>query len=402
MQVRRITAIVLIFVSFMGVNAQEADDLYCRGVANMAKGNYSDAVDFLTSALKLEPNNPLIYLKRGEAYYRSGLFGDALNDFIEANELDKGRADLWLSKTYARTGNDEKALYYLKEHLNSGHHLKEKIIKKDSAFDKLQYTEGWYVLWQENWYSGDEETEADVDYLVRKKQYMDALTLLDEKILDSENPHILFACRAKVYAELENYKGAVSDWDMAIENDRNRPDYYIERGKVYMKLGKYDDAADDFTRVLRGDPASFNLYIERANAYAGLKRYNLAIRDVENYLGYFENDRQAIALCGDLNYMSENYIEALKYYNRNLALDKSKPEYFKSRGKAYLKTGTYRFAINDLSMALDLDPLDGETYLLKGIALFESGDAEAACADWDKANKLGESRAVEYLLNYCD
>jgi tetratricopeptide (TPR) repeat protein len=402
MQVRRVTAIVLIFTALMGVNAQEADDLYCKGVANLTTGNYNGAIEFLTSALKLEPNNPLIYLKRGEAYYKSGLFDDALNDFLETNGLDKGSGNLWLARTYARTGNDEKALYYLKEHLNSGSHLKEKDIKKDSAFDKLQYTDGWYVLWQENWYSGDEEVEADVNYLVRKEQYMDALTLLDEKILDSENPHILYACRAKVYTELENYKGAVSDWDKAIENERNRPDYYIERGKVYMKLGKYDDAADDFTRVLRNDPASFELYIERANAYAQSKRYNLAIRDAENYLKYFENDQRAIALCGDLNYMSENYIEALKYYNRNLAMDKSKPEYFKSRGKAYLKTGTYRFAINDLSMALDLDPLDGETYLLKGIALYESGDTEAACSDWDRAKKLGEVRAIEYLLDYCD
>jgi tetratricopeptide (TPR) repeat protein len=399
--VRRIIAIVLFFAAFMGVDAQEADDLYCRGVANLVTDNYNGAIDFLTSALKLEPNNPLIYLKRGEAYYKSGLYGDALNDFLETNELDKGRADLWLSRTYAATGNDEKSLYYLREHLNSGHHLKEKIIKKDSAFDKLQYTEGWYVLWQENWYSGYEEVEADVDYLMRKEQYLDALTLLDEKILESENPHILYACRAKVYTELENFKGAVSDWDKAIANERNRPDYYIERGKIYMKLGKYDAAADDFTRVLRSDPAHFELYIERANAYARSKRYNLAIRDVENYLGYFENDQQAIALCGDLYYMSENYIEALKYYNRNLALDKSKSEYFKSRGKAYLKTGTYRFAINDLSMALDLDPLDGETYLLKGIALYESGEIEGACSDWNRAKKLGEARAIEYLLDYC-
>jgi tetratricopeptide (TPR) repeat protein len=402
MQVRRLAAIILAFTAFTGVYAQEADDLYCRGVAKLITGNYNEAIDFLTSALKLEPNNPLIYLKRGEAYFKSGLLGDALNDFNETNELDKNSGNLWLSRTYARIGNDEKSLYYLREYLGTAHHLKEKSIKKDSAFDKLQYTEGWYILWQENWHTGEEEVEAEVEYMIRKEQYLDALTLLNEKILESDNPYILYACRAKVYTELENYKGAVSDWDKAIEKERNNPEYYIERGNAYMKQGKYDAAADDFTRVLRSDPACFSIYIERANAYSRSGKYNLAIRDVENYLRYFENDQHAIALCGDLYYLSEDYIESLKYYNRNLALDKSKPEYFKSRGKAYLKTGTYRFAINDLSMALDLNPLDGETYLLKGIALFESGDTEGACSDWNRAKKLGEVRAVEYLLNYCD
>jgi tetratricopeptide (TPR) repeat protein len=402
MQVKKLAGIVALIIAFTGTNAQDPDDLYCRGVASLMTGNYSEAANFLTSAIKLEPNNALMYLKRGEAYYQSGLLDDALNDFLETDMLDKSKGSMGLARTYARLGNEEKSLFYLREHLNSGYHLKEKDIKKDSAFDKLQYTDGWYVLWQENWYTGEEEVESEVDYLLHKEQYLDALTLLDEKILKSENPHILYACRAKVYEELDNYKGAIADWDNAITHGGYIRDYYIERGKAYSRLGKYENAAGDFTKVLRNDPACFSLYIERANAYAQLKKYSLAIKDVETYLEYFDNDQNAIALCGDLYYLSGNYIEALKYYNRNLRLDKSKPEYYKARGKAYLKTGTYMFAINDLSMALDLYPNDGETYLLKGIALFESGDIEGACSDWNKARKFGEVKAVEYLLKYCD
>jgi len=401
MQVQKITGIILFIIVFMGSNAQETDDLYCKGVANLKTGNYYEAINFLTSAIKLEPNNSLLYLKRGEAYYQSNLLDNALNDFLETYTLDKNKANLWLSRTYARIGNEEKSLFYLREHLNSGYHLKEKYIKKDSAFDKLQYTDGWYVLWQENWYTGEEEIEDEVEYLLHKEKYLDALSLLDEKISESENPRTLYACRAKVYSKLNNYKGAVADWDNAIALERNIQDYYIERGKVYYKLGKFEDAAEDFTKVLRKDPAYFSLYIERAHAYAQSKKYSLAIRDVETYLGYFEDNQEAIALCGDLYYLDENYIEALKYYNRNLRLDKSKPEYYKARGKTYLKTRTYRFAINDLSMALDLFPNDGETYLLKGIALFESGDVEGACSDWNKARKYGETRAVEYLFKHC-
>ncbi len=364
-------------------------------------GNYETAVNYLTSAIISNQNNYLYYLKRGEAFYKSGMLEEALKDFEEVNRLDENTADLWLSKTYARLGNEERSLFYLRNHLGSESHLKEKVIKKDSAFDNLQYSDGWYNLWQEDWYTKEEKAEEEMEYLVKKGLYFDAIEALDEKIVVSEDPHGLYACRARVNMKLGNFRGAVTDWDNAIELERRIPDYYVQRGKTFLELGKSKDAIEDFSRVLRQDPAYFSLYLERAGAYAKLGEFNAAVRDVTTYLRYFENDQKAIALCGNLHYLNENYIEALKYFNRNLKLDDSKAEYYKDRGKTYLKTRTYQFAINDLSMALDLSPYDGETYLFKGIARFENGDTEGACSDWNKAKKYGELKAVEYLLEHC-
>lgn len=398
----KLISILLFLVIVPGVNAQNPDELYCKGIASLQSGNYDESINYLTSAIKYDPNNALLYLKRGEAYYKSGLLNDALTDFEETNILDENTADFWISKTYALLGDEEKSLIYLKKHLNSRYRIEEKTIKKDDAFNNLQYSDGWYNLWQEDWYTEEENTEEEIDYLMKKELFLDAIALLDEKISASEDPHKLYAYRARVNIKLGNFKGAVIDWEKAIAIERRIPDYYIERGKAYSGLGKFKNAVDDFTRVLRQDPAHFSLYLERANAYAQLKEFTPAIRDVVTYLKYFENDQDAIALCGDLHYRNENYIEALKYFNRNLKLDNTKAEYYKDRGKTYLKTRTYKFAINDLSMALDLSPYDGETYLFKGIARFDSGDKEGACSDWNKARKYGEMRAVEYLLEYCE
>ncbi len=364
-------------------------------------GNYETAVNYLTSAIISNQNNYLYYLKRGEAFYKSGMLEEALKDFEEVNRLDENAADFWLSKTYARLGKEERSLFYLRNHLGSESHLKEKVIKKDSAFDNLQYSDGWYNLWQEDWYTKEEKAEEEMEYLVKKGLYFDAIEALDEKIVVSEDPHGLYACRARVNMKLGNFKGAVTDWNNAIELERRNPDYYVQRGKTFLELGKSKDAIEDFSRVLRQDPASFSLYLERAGAFAKLGEFNAAVRDVTTYLRYFENDQKAIALCGNLHYLNENYIEALKYFNRNLKLDNSKAEYYKDRGKTYLKTRTYQFAINDLSMALDLSPYDGETWLFKGNARFESGDREGACSDWNKARNYGELKAVEYLLENC-
>lgn len=397
----KIIHILLVLVFIPVLNAQEPDDLYCKGAAFISMGRYEEAISYLSEAIRLSPNNHRLYLKRGRAYYNSDKLDDAVNDFLETNRLSENRADLWLSKTYARLGDNENSINYLKNHLKSRYREKEKIIKKDDAFNDLQYTNEWYLLWQENWYTPEEAIVKEVDYLVKKELYLDALALIQEKLPESKNPYRLYACRARINKKLNNYKGAMEDWNKAISAENRIPAYFIERGKVYVKLGKYKDAADDFSRALRQDPADFPVYIQRAKAYAGLQEYKPAIIDVTTYLTYFENDQDAIQLCGNLNFKNENYIEALKYFNINLDKDKSKPEYYKDRGKTYLKTRTYKYAINDFSMALDLSPKDGETWLLKGMARFDTGDREGACSDWNEAGKNGEPRAVEYLLKHC-
>ncbi len=391
--------LVLLYVP--ALNAQDPEDLCCKAEACIQTGRYDEAINFLTEAIKLKPNTPRLYLKRGKAYYFTDKLDNALSDFHETNNLSDDLADLWLSKTYARLGNTEKAIFYLRDHLKSRYRQKEKVIKKDDAFNALQYTNEWYLFWEENWYTPEEDAEKEIDYLVKKGLYLDALALLEEKIPESKEAHRLYSCRARINKKLNNFKGALEDWNNAISTEKRIPRYFIERGEISLEMGRFRDAIEDFSRALREDPSNFPVYLKRSNAYAGLKEYKLAIADVNTYLRYIEDDQEAIELCGNLNFKNENYIEALKYFNKNLSKDKSNAEYYKDRGKTYLKTRTYTYAINDFSMALDLSPMDGEAYFLKGIACFETGDREGACFNWTQAKRNGESGAVDYLHKYC-
>ena len=279
--------------------------------------------------------------------------------------------------------------------------LPDKEIKRDEAYDQLQLTDGWFQLWQDVTYAGEASLEDDILYLINNEKYVDAIALIDKKTENSENPGILYRYRAEIEGLQGNYKASAMDWTELI--NRNKNDYlaYKERGKAYLKAEKFAESVSDFSKALRLEPADFELYILKARAEKGLKDYSSAEEELLIYLDYFPEDKASIQFLGELYYEEGNYVGALKAFNKNLLLDNSNAVYYKARGKTYLKTRMYKYAIEDLSMSLDLNAEDGETYYYKAMARYYSGDRPGACADWKEAATRGEARAVRELIDNC-
>ena len=383
------------------LSAQSPDLYYVKGMAEFIKGNIDDAILSLNDAIDHNNSDERYYLNRADAYLKQGKFTQALEDFEEANSILPGCGNLGIARTYAATGDTEKAFQYLTNHLRSNFRLPELVLTKDPALDPLKETDEWLALWQQEWYDDFDKAKAEVEYLLRKKTPETTLEYLNPLMPAFQNKAEYFALRAGVYMLEENYAAAVADYSMALSLDKNDPGCYLNRGIAFLRSEKFRNAVEDLSRGLRLEPASFAFYPERARAYAGLSDYKSAIGDAEFYLRYFSEDQQAISLCGELNYQKEDYINALKYFNWNLKSDPNNADYYKARGKTYLKTKTYTYAINDLSMALDLKPDDGETYFFIGLAQYKTGDKEGACSNLQKAQRFGNTLALKYSIEYC-
>ncbi|MBN2611588.1 MAG: tetratricopeptide repeat protein [Bacteroidales bacterium] len=383
------------------VIAQRSKEYYMTAAAMLNSGKTDSASLMLDAAIAREPDNFTFYLKKGEVEYLRGNITEALRNFEIVNSIKTGYADLWLAKSYAFADKDSMAIAYLKSHLQSDYRVREKIIKTDAAFNRLQLSEEWFRVWQENWYTEEDLLEEDINFMLKNDQYLDALALIDSKRPGSKNPGPLYRYKAQIAGDMGNYKAAAMDWTEFLNYNSDNPEALKERGNAYLNTGKFKESAEDFSRLLRIEPASFDVYILRAKAYQGQKNYNDAIKDLNLFLSYFPNDEAAIFFCGQLNYENGNYVEALRFFNRNLRIDNSKPDYFKARGKAYYQTKMYKYAIEDLSMSLDLNPNDGEVYYYKGFARYYSGDSTGACADWKIAARLGDKKAVEQIIKNC-
>ena len=62
---------------------------------------------------------------------------------------------------------------------------------------------------------------------------------------------------------------------------------------------------------------------------------------------------------------------------------------------------TLNQAIDDYSMALDLNPNNPDIYFNRGIARLKLNDASNACYDFKKAFNMGKKEALEYLQRHC-
>jgi tetratricopeptide (TPR) repeat protein len=390
-----------ILLLFPVIAVAQEPDLYFRGLSKMELENYPEAITYFSEAISEGTIKSEIYLNRARCFYESGEFNSAINDLLVAEKLKKYSGSYELARIYALTGKKDSAIFYLERHLSSSYKLPASSIKLDTAFTSLEDSRLWKDLWSKEWYNDFELLHAEIKYLIKSKQYIDALDLIDQNLTEYAHRPQIYAARGEIFIALENYHSAVTAYSHAIELTKTHTEYYIQRGTAYSKLGKYDSALDDMKRAINLEPENFSLYIELSRLYDQLKTYDKSLKEIYFYLELFPEDDHAIYQCGQIYYDQGSYLKALEWFNKCLKINKSEAEYFAARGNTYLQTKTYKYAIRDYGMSLDLDPDNPEVYLNKGLARLSLDDKKGACSDWQKAVRYGSAEARELLNIHC-
>jgi tetratricopeptide (TPR) repeat protein len=143
--------------------ALKADRNYANADANLGvvyyqDKNYGKAIKFYDKAIALQPDTAVFYNNRGAAYFNKKQFEKANLDYAKALELDpdifenSGRAGIQaqlpspedrarysyvLAKLYAKAGENERSLHYLKKAMEDGY-KDIKNVYKDSEFSALR------------------------------------------------------------------------------------------------------------------------------------------------------------------------------------------------------------------------------------------------------------------------
>jgi Tfp pilus assembly protein PilF len=215
-----------------------------RGLAYLAKGDRDRAVQDLTAAIALDPNNALAYNDRGAVWREKGDPDRAIADFTRAIEIE------------ALPHSDLPGIGHVNIHANRGLAWRTKgdlgraladfdaAIKLDPADAALHEMRARIFMERHE----DARALPDLDAVIR----LDPSRAFD------------FAARGTIryrqyalespWIEQRDLDGAISDLTQAVTLDPNRADAYYTRGIAFVMDGKRDLAAADFARAARLDP----------------------------------------------------------------------------------------------------------------------------------------------------
>jgi len=236
-------------------NANIADSCLQSGRDNYKKGNYYDAIDDLTKAIKLrEKANPNDYHWRGNANFQCEKYDKAIDDLTKAIVLreNANAADYyWRGRAY----------YQNKDYSSAIDDFTEVIVLSEKADPVDYYWRGWSNY--------------------RKNNYDAAIADLTEAIGLRKNPDD-YQTRGYAYLDKGDYGAAIADFTKAAEL-RTKPsvnDYYW-RGQAYLKKGDKNAARKDFEKVLEIDP-------NHSNAKEALRKKKKPSK-LKNILGEFKD-----------------------------------------------------------------------------------------------------------------
>jgi tetratricopeptide (TPR) repeat protein len=111
-------------------------------------------------------------------------------------------------------------------------------------------------------------------------KFEDVITLLTDKVLETQKEAELYLWRGNTWYYKEDYDNAIADYDKVIEINPNFTDVYYNRGLAWFAKKEYDKAIEDYTKVIDLKPDYADVYYtDRGNAWMAKKKYDNAIAD---------------------------------------------------------------------------------------------------------------------------
>ena len=154
--------------------------------------------------------------------------------------------------------------------------------------------------------------------------------------------------------DLQDYKGAISDFTKAIGINPKDGDSYYNRGFAKENLEDYEGAISDYTKAIKINPEDGDIYYNRGIAKVNLEDFEGAISD---------------------------YTKAIKINSKD-------GDAYRERGYAKENLDDWKGALSDYTKATKINPKDGLAYVNSGFAKVNLGDYKGGVSDRNKGLEI--------------
>jgi tetratricopeptide (TPR) repeat protein len=398
---KRIPYISLLIVISSGLFAQNDSDDFKTAYALFITGSHDQAsklaIQYLSDGHDEKEVNSFI----GECFQKQGKYEEAIAFYQKSFKQKHEISAYQIAECYAMTGQDYRAVEYLRLYLKTKDKFLQSEIRSNPNFKTIENSKAWLNLWREEHYNAYELKLDEAKYLISKGQEADAFFILDQLIIKDQRRHRALAMRGDLHEKTGNLKYAVRDYEKAVNLNKRNIEYHESLALNYMKAGKYSKAKDIYTGMILHSSHRVDLLKNLVKCEIELKAFEQARQDVDSYMKYFPNDAEAYYLSAKMHSIEGDYIGALEELNVCIAYNPNQYQYYYKRGEVYYQTGMYENSVYDYSMALDLNPEMAEVYYMKGIANLKI-DIEEACRDFKKARSMNYHKADDFIIKYCE
>ncbi|MFI3261406.1 MAG: tetratricopeptide repeat protein [Rikenellaceae bacterium] len=340
-------------------------------------GKYNEAIEMLSTLIRVDNDSYEGYFLRGIAKYNLGDYVGAESDFTTAININSVYTDAYHYRAISRS--------FLGDFDNS-------IRDFDSAIDIRPDKEGIFYSRGIAYYMNQQFDNAiiDFDYYIRKKPY----------VVDA------YINRGSCYLMKKDTTMAFVDYNNAIRINRYDAGGYMRRGGLYLATNKLDSAYIDLTKSLELDSTLVAAYFNRAivnsnrnNPMGALEDFSSVLKlDTMNSLTYF-NRALVYSQIGDYENALNDYDKVEEYSPSNILL-------YYNRGGLNMKLGELKSAEYDFSKAIEIYPDFANAYLNRSAARYYLGDMEGSKKDKmiaeDKINKYKSNLQDSSLSIYAD
>ncbi|XP_016383352.1 tetratricopeptide repeat protein 16-like isoform X1 [Sinocyclocheilus rhinocerous] len=246
---------------------EAADDSHQAAVDKALKGELSDALGKINTALEYNPNKAQYYLFRGILYRR-------LKDFTAAIE------DLILAVEFCGVGEDpsQGGMQDISEDLEEDAQIQLILTYNDFAIQCFS-----------------------------RNLYGEAIMLLNKAIEKQRDANELFINRGDCFFKQCEWTFALADYQQAEEMDPDNTDIWLRLAVIHNTLGlhsyedkNYQEAAGKFSVAIRYNPGEVHYYENRAKAYSKVAKMEEAKMDAIRVLILEPTNDQVLPLLSSL------------------------------------------------------------------------------------------------------
>jgi len=263
----------------------KASRFLLKGNEELAKGNYKEAIRFYTESIEKNPQYEDAYNNRGVAYYKSGQYFNAVQDYnkviLELNPLSEqargNRVD-----TYLASGRNEDAI-------------------RDLEWGNQQFPDS-----------------SNVDFK-----------------------------KGLAYFAMKDYQASIESFNITYQKDPENVEALVNAANGYYFIEEFDSANQKLNEAVKLDPTEANIYNTRCMMAIAQRDFSSGLGHIATALSFDANNGIYLNNRGFLKLMTGEIVEGGKDIDRAIVADPQNAWAYRNKGIFYFMNEAYEDALRN-------------------------------------------------------